>query len=565
MNQGIYKETINAAIENIKKDSRVTNFLASNKYLANLQDEQKRNVFFSIFAISRILDLELEDVMKCITEGSNDGAIDAVYIDISVFDTAEVYIFNFKDPIKEQDGIQETEIKKVLCSLRRWPANPNEYLKTKIDEIESLKINPQIMRLNYHIYFVTSGCVSKDKRPSCIEFSELEYLGECKVIDAKLLCDYAFLKNEVSKEKFVLMYTNEYEVSHYYNDTAISSYVVDISAEQLLDMCHKYSESIFEYNVRNGLLSKINKGIVSTAQNQPELFWLFNNGITILCDSIEKSQTMKKLILKNPRIINGCQTATTLDSFFNGNSLFQENLKKINILTRLHVINEGMDQEQLMDQVITCTNSQNPIVVKDLKSRNKIQKLVQNYFSEKGVKLEICRGEFGSDIDFVRNDTIFQFYIAIYKQQPAQAKTSKTAVFNKNFDIVFSEKNKGISAHLYQAYQIRKFLLEKEQESTEEDKPLLENADLTLAYTMVKLNPALLEDQNLDGIALTYLKAISTIKQVVSIARNVIGNNFSYNNLFKNPIIIDLIEKQLAEENQEVNGAVIVDKNATEN
>ena len=469
-----------------------------------------------------------------------------MYIEYQNENSADVHFFNIKDPKNNQDGISETEIKKVLCSIQRCPTNANCYLEEKINQIDKLKQDPLISELNFHIYFVTSACVKQIDYPTCTEFTELQTFGECKIIDAKILCDYAFLNTDKNPEKFILQYEHQYSVSHSYHNTEVTSYVVDITAEQLLNMCNKYSNSIFEYNVRNGLTSKINKSIALTAQNTPALFWLFNNGITILCDSIEdKSPNMNKLILENPRIINGCQTATTLESFFNRNSLFQDNLAQITVLARLHVINKSEEQEKIMDQIINYTNSQNPIVIKDLKSRNKVQKLVQNYFKEKGVKLEIRRGEFGADINFVRNDTIMQFYLALFRKIPAQAKRSKTQAFSTNFEIVFSEQNKDLSAQLYQAYLIRNFLLEKEKNNSNEDKSLLENADLSLAYTMARVSSNLLTDPSLREADTAYNSALNIIKQVINEAKSILGTRFSYNNLFKNPIVVDLLEKQL--------------------
>ena len=178
---------------------------------------------------------------------------------------------------------------------------------------------------------------------------------------------------------------------------------------------------------------------------------------------------------------------------------------------------------------------------------------MQKYFLDKGVKLEISRGEFKEDLNFVRNDTIVQFYIAIFQKQPAQAKRSKTFVFNKYFDIVFNEKNKDISAQLFQSYLIRKFLLEKEQQASIEDKPLLENADLALAYIMGKLDNTLLRDETLANADITYTKAVEIIKKIIETTRKIVGDNFSYNNLFKNQIIVDILDKQI--ENMQVTNA----------
>lgn len=545
MKKNPYKEVISNSVNNLLKNPTFSMFINNNKYTKDLNKKQQRNVAFSVFGLMHILDLELEDATKSITEGGIDGGIDAMYIEQ---DTAsmDVHIFNFKDPDGNTGGFHYTEVKKILVSLQNWPNNANEYLKPKINIIEEAKNGSSITALNYHFYFVTSGCLDSNINLSSTELEQLKTYGEYRIIDAKILCEYAFLTPEVNKTPFTLSYKNLYSVEHKHNTTTIHSCVLDLTAGQLLDLCQKYTSSIFQHNVRNSLSSKINKNIEQTAQNAPNLFWLFNNGLTILCDKIDnQAPRMKKLNLSNPCIINGCQTATALESFFKDNSLFRENLDKITILTRIHAFDAANENEELISQLITCTNSQNPIILKDLKSRDKIQKLVQKYFLDKGVKLEISRGEFKEDLNFVRNDTVMQFYVAIFQKQPAQAKRSKTLAFNKYFDIVFNERNKDISAQLFQSYLIRKFLLEKEQQAALEDKSLLENADLALAYTMGKLDNTLLRDETLANAATVYPQSVGIIKKLIEKARQMIGDNFSYNNLFKNQIIVNMLDKQI--------------------
>lgn len=545
MKKNPYKEVIDNSINTLLKNPTFLMFINNNKYTKDLNKKQQRNIAFSVFGLMHILDLELEDATKSITEGGIDGGIDAMYIEQDST-TMDVHIFNFKDPTGNTDGFHYTEAKKVLVSLQGWPRNANEYLKSKIDAIEEAKASSSITTLNYHFYFVTSGCLDPNVTISSTELEQLKQYGEYRIIDAKILCEYAFLTPSANKTPFTLSYENLYSVEHKHNTTIVHSCVLDLTARQVLDLCQKYASSIFQHNVRNSLSSKINKNIERTAQNTPNLFWLFNNGLTILCDKIDnQAPKMKKLNLSNPCIINGCQTATALESFFKDNSLFRENLDEITVLTRIHALDTASENEELISQLITCTNSQNPIILKDLKSRDKIQKLVQKYFLDKGVKLEISRGEFKEDLNFVRNDTIVQFYIAIFQKQPAQAKRSKTFVFNKYFDIVFNEKNKDISAQLFQSYLIRKFLLEKEQQASIEDKPLLENADLALAYTMGKLDNTLLKDETLAKADTTYTKAVEIIKKIIETTRQIVGDNFSYNNLFKNQIIVDMLDKQI--------------------
>ena len=72
-------------------------------------------------------------------------------------------------------------------------------------------------------------------------------------------------------------------------------------------------DQLYERNVRQflGGRGRINKGIADTLKNSPELFGLYNNGITIVVsDYSAKSDGVCELF--NPYVVNGCQTTKTI-------------------------------------------------------------------------------------------------------------------------------------------------------------------------------------------------------------------------------------------------------------
>lgn len=70
-------------------------------------------------------------------------------------------------------------------------------------------------------------------------------------------------------------------------------------------------KSLFDDNVRDFQgENAVNSEIFKTIQNEPAKFILLNNGITIVCDEFKTST--KKITLKNPMIVNGCQTSHVL-------------------------------------------------------------------------------------------------------------------------------------------------------------------------------------------------------------------------------------------------------------
>ena len=73
-------------------------------------------------------------------------------------------------------------------------------------------------------------------------------------------------------------------------------------------------DQLYEKNVRQflGGRKKINRGIAQTLQNNPEIFGLYNNGITIVVSDFSTDRTDDSCTLFDPYVVNGCQTTKTI-------------------------------------------------------------------------------------------------------------------------------------------------------------------------------------------------------------------------------------------------------------
>ena len=75
------------------------------------------------------------------------------------------------------------------------------------------------------------------------------------------------------------------------------------------------NDNIFNDNIRGYLgANKANKSMLSTINDNPEDFFTFNNGITAVTSKI--TQINDSFELEKFQIINGCQTASSLQRYF---------------------------------------------------------------------------------------------------------------------------------------------------------------------------------------------------------------------------------------------------------
>jgi len=131
-------------------------------------------------------------------------------------------------------------------------------------------------------------------------------------------------------------------------------------------------QPIFEYNPRfylglkSGGKKNINRYIKETAEDEEDSknFLEYNNGITCLCDSFEIGE--KTIVIKNLKIVNGCQTVVSLSK-----SAVNDNVK---VLFKLYTIDQS---SELKENISNYTNSQNPISPRDINSGHNQQRKIQ--------------------------------------------------------------------------------------------------------------------------------------------------------------------------------------------
>ena len=164
-------------------------------------------------------------------------------------------------------------------------------------------------------------------------------------------------------------------------------------------------DQLYEKNVRQFLGSrrKINKGISDTLKNNPEMFGLYNNGITIAVSDYSKKSD-GSCVLSDPYVVNGCQTTRTiwevlrqrLDAGGTGQSAEVEDWRKRAeqgvVVTK---IVKG-DNAQITD-ITRFTNSQNAVREQDfIALRDDFRAWADAMTSRHGVFLEIQRGGWDS-------------------------------------------------------------------------------------------------------------------------------------------------------------------------
>jgi hypothetical protein len=106
------------------------------------------------------------------------------------------------------------------------------------------------------------------------------------------------------------------------DDDTYPAYYGQIGAIEVARWWVHHKNKLFSKNIRDFLgNSNVNSEIVKTIENEPRLFWYFNNGITVLCNDIQRlgAKTDKRLgqfTAKGISIVNGAQTMGSIGAFY---------------------------------------------------------------------------------------------------------------------------------------------------------------------------------------------------------------------------------------------------------
>lgn len=155
--------------------------------------------------------------------------------------------------------------------------------------------------------------------------------------------------------------------------------VTVIDGNTLKGLYKEHKTALFNHNIRGFLGNSIdkNKTIQKTLKETPELFYLYNNGISAICKKMEISNTPKEIVCEGFSIINGAQTSCCIGDFQD-----TDNLKKVKVLIRITEAGNNENAKELNKNIVKYNNTQNVIRDADFRSNDTMQVMLQERFRD---------------------------------------------------------------------------------------------------------------------------------------------------------------------------------------
>ena len=408
---------------------------------------------------------------KVFGEKLDDLGIDAVSF-IKDGGEKEIAFFNFKckNEFKERNQ-EETALSRSqkfiqFCTSSKSLNKVDAKVKGKIERVREWLGKNETCNLKLYM-------VSNDKFP--LPESSDEYIQMLKDdygLEVVSVCLDDIIKFVCGKTKecdcsFLL---NQYDFLKFTRDAGSTdeSYVVKMNLidivriscdDDTLKKKHDYDDdkcianakldiSLLFDNVRGFLgQTSYNKNIQKSLKAEPENFFMFNNGLTIVTEDLNVASRNGKqkflFTLKKYQLVNGGQTLRSIYEFLkNSRDLSKlEKLRDAQVLVRIFKVSaEDETGETLKSNIAEYTNSQNAIKITDLKSIDYKQIQIENYLKQKGILYVRKAGDVG-EIDFPYEKRISMELLAkiLYSNQghPEKVTNQKRKLFVDYYNDIF--------------------------------------------------------------------------------------------------------------------------------
>lgn len=370
------------------------------------------------------------DITDIITDGPNDGGIDFVYYDeennkIILGQSKYTETITPNELISELNKMSNTFKNFSISNTGSYNSKLKKQLQNAIDRLSDedtgnveyymvTKSNLDIVDL-YNKIDNQHGDYSNDM-VSIYQLSDIHKLINDSMIAFNIV-EYESVK--IDRPKNCLKYETE-------NTKGV---IVNLSSKSLITLFNKYADKgLFDLNIRKFIGNKmVDDGIKRTLEKDRDSFWFLNNGLIIACKEYDIDGNTVKL--EDFSIVNGGQTTNIIGKYKGNNS--QEFFIPCKIVSNKKTKNSA----EFFNKIAEATNSQKPILPRDLKSNSPEMRALKKWLHDEGIELEIKRGEKSSlnkPKYKIKNDELGQFILSFVLQKPGTSRSGKKRLFDSN-------------------------------------------------------------------------------------------------------------------------------------
>lgn len=425
-------------------------------------NQARAKAFIHLFLKVRFGVLDFSERHPLICDGTQDGGIDAYYIDR---DNRVIYLvqskFRTSEENFEEKSIDVSELLKMevarVSTGESEDSNGNPFsakiaaLQKQIRDIRDIALYSWRVILLANLHRVNDEQVRR--LIDNMEYEVFDYARTYKDLVFPLTTGTYFEPAEIIIT--INLGAKTHPQLSQDVDTPLGPCrvrMIFVPLAEVAKVTAKYKNSLLRYNPRNYLSlqrNEVNRSIKNTVLNTSHNeFSLRNNGITLLAEYSSVTDRTGasgegQLIIKDPQILNGGQTATTLAMIHEDENVGSAVFGMKEVLLKIIEKPSGADPAALMDfieSVSDATNQQSRIVEADRRANDpKLLELQRHFFDEHGLFLERKRGEFQYGLDSkvlkkadVINRVNLLRALTALTGEPAKARSAEDKMFEED-------------------------------------------------------------------------------------------------------------------------------------
>ncbi|MFE6772981.1 AIPR family protein [Streptomyces fimicarius] len=331
-------------------------------------------------AVQTVADCTAEEAASAVVDGADDQGIDALFVSPA---TEEMWLIQAKWSEQGTARLDSGAVQQLLHGAEQLFdfrfAQFNAKFQQLVPKVDAL-LSEAIPRV--HLVFATLGDeglsleVDDLLRERVREFNQISELLDFRVLGVR---DFHATVTRDSLPKPTTV-TATLSDGWHLNSTPYQTYLGTVSAEELAGWYEQYGTRLFDQNVRFALgATEVNVTMVDSLLDAPHEFWYLNNGITVLCDSVQVAYVARRaqgqpvrLELSNAQVVNGAQTVASARRAYE-----QDPQAVAEALVSVRLICLDGAPNDLAQRITRATNTQNHVEARDFAALDPQQEFIR--------------------------------------------------------------------------------------------------------------------------------------------------------------------------------------------
>lgn len=408
-------------------------------------EDRRRSNGFCVLTMATLLELDEARALDRLTDGGEDGGVDAIHIGETLNDAFTVWLFQAKyhRDLAGTRSFPSGELPKIIQTVATIfdPERPLDGMRDIAHAVEDIRSR------------IRDGALPQVRVILCSNGVRWQRDGDARIAQAGLgggQVTWEF----VNHADLVLLRTPKdiNAVLRFEGDAAVEDlsfrrvFVGRIGVREIAALMDEHGDLLLDRNIRAflGAQNRVNADMAATLidpAGRPN-FYFYYNGITMICREFQHNALQARnftVHVKGLQVINGGQTCKTIQRVVAARP--GDDYGEAHVLVRLYKI--GDDDQGIIDRITYATNSQTPIELQDLRASDEVQRRLVLDVEALGHTYVPKRGLRGPRGDEIGSAEAAEAVMAVWRRRPHVARTAGMKLFDQYYAQIFESRLTG--------------------------------------------------------------------------------------------------------------------------